>query len=280
MVKYCLDFGGLVNGNKFKLTTPIHLKVYGRPVFPVPARVQVLRRSLLIASLLTPQRATYASKLPLSVFYHQTDMPRSEKGKQFLGSRLLHATILTPGFRNRSPSPSLPQCVTGTEFVTRVFARQTVQLGFIPPPDISEHEIAEMNTAIPLANRAPSTTQAPPITKSPGASGGPSDNFNPQDNLYAAIGRLPISVVPATHTQQMGSVAYEGLKTVLQGLYDCSDMFLPLKTVAGGLLTIFRVVDVRGVEAWFMNCYFMNHFCGLDGVREQNGTRRFQGKGS
>jgi hypothetical protein len=139
----------------------------------------------------------------------------------------------------------LPQGVTGTEFATRVLARQTVQLGFILPPDMSEHQIAKMNTQIPsLANRSPSTTQVPPITESP-ASGGPSDNFNLQDNIYAAIGGLPITVVPAAQTQQMTSAAYEGLKTVLQGLYDCSDMFLPLKTAAGGLLTIFRIVDVR-----------------------------------
>jgi hypothetical protein len=113
---------------------------------------------------------------------------------------------------------------------------------------MSEHEIAKINSPIPpIANRAPSTTQAPPITESP-ASGGPSDNLNLQDNIYAAIGGLPITVVPATQTQQMGSVAYEGLKTVLQGLYDCSDMFLPLKAAAGVLLTIFRIVDVRGFD--------------------------------
>ena len=90
------------------------------------------------------------------------------------------------------------------------------------------------------------------------------------NNAYATIGGLPTTTVDPT----VGSVVYEGLKTVLQGLYDCSDMFLPLKTTAGALLTIFRIVDVRGFEAWFMNCYLMNNFCGLDGVREQNGTRR------
>ena len=194
------------------------------------------------------QRATYASKPPFCVLYQKTDMLPSEKGKKSLRSRLLHATIPTSGFRNRSPSPSLSQRVTSTEFATRVFARQTAQLGFIPPPDMSEHQIANLNTSVPLANRAPSTDQAPSITESP-ASDGRSDNFNLQDNLYAAIGGLPITVVPATQIHQMGSAAYEGLKTVLQGLYDCSDMFLPLKTAAGGLLTIFRIVDVRVFEA-------------------------------
>jgi hypothetical protein len=126
-----------------------------------------------------------------------------------------------------------------------------------------EHEIAKMNTPIPsLENCAPSTTQALPRIEPP-VNDRPFDNSNPQDNLYAAIGGLPTAVVPATQTQQIGSVAYEGLKTVLQGLYDCSDMFLPLKTAAGVLLTIFRIVDVRGFEIWFMNCYLMNYSCGL-----------------
>ena len=70
------------------------------------------------------------------------------------------------------------------------------------------------------------------------------------DNAYTAIVEVPATTVDPT----MGSVVYEGLKTVLQGLYDCSDMFLPLKAAAGSLLTIFKIVDVRGFEIWFMNC--------------------------
>jgi len=70
------------------------------------------------------------------------------------------------------------------------------------------------------------------------------------DNTYTAIVGLPANLVDPT----VGSVVYEGLKTVLQGLYDCSDMFLPLKTTAGSLLTIFKIVDVCGFETWFMNC--------------------------
>ena len=54
-------------------------------------------------------------------------------------------------------------------------------------------------------------------------------------------------VVPPLQSQRrVGSAAYEGLKTVLQGLYDCSDMFLPLKAAAGGLLTVIKIIDVRG----------------------------------
>ena len=100
-----------------------------------------------------------------------------------------------------------------------------------------EDEIAKR----PLASHAPSTTQALPRTESP-ASGGPLNDSSSQDNLYAAIGRIPTT---ATQTQQIGSVAYEGLKTALQGLYDCSDMLLPLKAASGVMLTIIKVFDVR-----------------------------------
>jgi len=93
------------------------------------------------------------------------------------------------------------------------------------------------------ANHPPSAIQAPPGTEStPNAP--PFDGSKPQDNPYEAIG----GVMPPSQSQMqaVGSVAYEGLKTVLQGLYDCSDMFLPLKTVAGGLLTVIKIIDVRG----------------------------------
>jgi len=69
------------------------------------------------------------------------------------------------------------------------------------------------------------------------------------DNAYAAIVGSPAT----TDDPTTGSVVYEGLKTVLQGLYDCSDMFLPLKAAAGGLLTIFKIIDVCRFEIWFMN---------------------------
>jgi hypothetical protein len=42
-----------------------------------------------------------------------------------------------------------------------------------------------------------------------------------------------------------GSTAYEGLKTAIQGIYDCSGIFQPLQSAAGVLLTISKVVDVH-----------------------------------
>lgn len=75
-----------------------------------------------------------------------------------------------------------------------------------------------------------------------------SGNLPPQDNPYLPIGRPSDGVVEAKtgvgQAKVVGSVVYEGLKTVVKGLYDCSDIFLPLKTAAGGILTIINFVEV------------------------------------
>jgi len=75
-----------------------------------------------------------------------------------------------------------------------------------------------------------------------------SGDLAPQNDDYLAIGGLPAVVFdPETRLQQakvVGNVVYEGFKTVVEGLYDCSDMFLPLKTAAGGILTIIKFVEV------------------------------------
>ena len=78
---------------------------------------------------------------------------------------------------------------------------------------------------------------------------------------------LPTTTVDPT----VGSLVYEGLKTVLQGLFDCSDMFLPLKTATGGLLTVFKIVDVRGSEVWFHELLFNELFLR---ARRCQGTKR------
>ena len=100
-----------------------------------------------------------------------------------------------------------------------------------------------------------------------------SGNLAPQNNAYLAIGGLPAVVVDpetTTRVQQakaVGSVVYEGFKTVLKGLYDCSDMFLPLKTAAGGILTIIEFVEVF-VLVYNNNNLFMAYSCGSDRVGE------------
>ena len=75
-----------------------------------------------------------------------------------------------------------------------------------------------------------------------------SGNLSPQNNPYQATGGLPAVVDdPKTRAQQakaVGSVVYEGLKRVLQGINDCSDMCPPLKTATGVFLTIIGIVEV------------------------------------
>ena len=59
--------------------------------------------------------------------------------------------------------------------------------------------------------------------------------------------------------KEWGSTAYEGLKTAIQGIYDCSGIFPPLQTTAGVLLTISKVVDVRA-GALRVNMLLTFHF--------------------
>ena len=78
----------------------------------------------------------------------------------------------------------------------------------------------------------------------------PAPQVNPQGTEYTAILELsPTPSGPLTWDHRMkayGSTAYEGLKTAIQGVYDCSSTFPPLQSAAGVLLTICKVVDVRG----------------------------------
>ena len=78
----------------------------------------------------------------------------------------------------------------------------------------------------------------------------PVPQVNPQGTEYMAILELsPTPSGPLTWEHRMkarGSNAYEGLKTTIQGVYDCSSIFPPLQTAAGVLLTICKVFDVSG----------------------------------
>ncbi|KAF5324287.1 hypothetical protein D9619_011432 [Psilocybe cf. subviscida] len=68
-----------------------------------------------------------------------------------------------------------------------------------------------------------------------------------QADAYVAIGGRPAVVTnPDTGVQQakaVGEALYEGLKEVVDALYDCSDIFLPLKTAAGVFRTITKFVE-------------------------------------
>ena len=87
----------------------------------------------------------------------------------------------------------------------------------------------------------------------------------PQNNDYLAIGGLPAAVVdPKTSVQQakaVGSVGYEGLKTIVQGLDRCSNMCPPLKTAVGVFLTIIGIVEVC-VLVYNNDNLFIDYSCG------------------
>jgi len=88
----------------------------------------------------------------------------------------------------------------------------------------------------------------PPVTEST-ARNIHSKNSLLQDHAYAAIGGISTTTaVPETWIQwaKAGSIAYEGVKLVLQGLSDSAGMCPPLKTAVAGLLTIIKLVDVCG----------------------------------
>ncbi|KAJ7201159.1 hypothetical protein GGX14DRAFT_465982 [Mycena pura] len=73
----------------------------------------------------------------------------------------------------------------------------------------------------------------------------------PVQNPYLAVGsRDPVHPGPLTHKQHVhegAGTVLEGLRTVFQALYDCSDVFPPLKTATAVFLSIFKNVDtVRG----------------------------------
>jgi len=113
------------------------------------------------------------------------------------------------------------------------------------------------------------------------ATGLNSGDLPPQNNNYLAISGFPAVVVdPETRVRQakaVGSVVYEGLKTVLQGLNDCSNMCPPLRTAVGMFLTIIKFVEVC-VLVYNNNNSFIVYSCGPDRVGEQEGTRRPQSK--
>ena len=116
-------------------------------------------------------------------------------------------------------------------------------------PRNSTSSAPQVNAQSPQA--AQSVTPDKPIASiSPSNSATTAPQVNPQSTEYMAIlGLSTTSSGPLTWEHRMkdwGSTAYEGLKTVIQGVYDCSGIFPPLQTTAGVLLTISKAVDVRG----------------------------------
>ena len=123
-------------------------------------------------------------------------------------------------------------------------------------------------------SRSPSYQGAPPRNTSASTSASPTNSTTsaPQVNHYTAI--LELSTTPSgslTWEHQMkewGSTAYEGLKTAIQGIYDCSGIFPPLQTTAGVLLTISKAVDVSGSVCSTCKCVINISFCPSESFSE------------
>ena len=116
-------------------------------------------------------------------------------------------------------------------------------------PRNSTSSAPQVNPQSPQA--AQSVTPDKPIASiSPSDSATTAPQVNPQGTEYTAILELPTTPSdPLTWEHRMkdwGSTAYEGLKMAIQGIYDFSGSFPPLHATAGALLTISKVVDVRG----------------------------------
>jgi hypothetical protein len=113
-------------------------------------------------------------------------------------------------------------------------------------------------------------TTKPPAVIGSIAVGTPFRDLAPQDIHYTAIGGLPTTVVvPETafeKTKAMAATVYEGLKTVVEGLYSCSDMFLPLKAASGAFLKIIKTAEVSGPCTTRVHYSFIVCSCGPDCV--------------
>ena len=204
-------------------------------------------------------------------------------GKQSKKSRLLRPIkdLFSKSFsRPPSPSPSHQgtQSVTPDNAIASISALPTNSATSASQVNPQSHQEARSVTAdnaiasIPVlsTNSTTSTTSTPqekpqspqetqPVTPdvatasistSPMKSSTPAHQVNPQGTEYTAILELsPKPSGPLTREHRMkafGNTAYEGLKTAIQGVHDCSGMFPPLQTTAGVLLTICKVVDVGG----------------------------------
>ena len=158
------------------------------------------------------------------------------------GKKSKKARLLRPFkslFSSRSPSHQGAQSGTSDNAIASISTSSTNIATSAP----------QVNPQSPQG--AQSVTPDKPIDSiSPSNSATTAPQVNPQGTEYAAI--LELSTTPSGplslehRMKDWGSTAYEGLKTVIQGVYDCSGIFPPLQSTAGVLLTISKAVDVRG----------------------------------
>ena len=120
--------------------------------------------------------------------------------------------------------------------------------------------------SVPPHNATTSISAPPPNTATS------AHQVNPQDTEYTTfvgLSTTPFGPLSWEHRmKEWGSTAYEGLKTAIQGIYDCSGSFPPLQTTAGVLLTISKVVDVRGPMCYTCKYIIDVSFCPSEGFSE------------
>ena len=161
------------------------------------------------------------------------EMSNQPPGKQSKKSSLLRPFKGLLSRRSRSPSSQGTQSVTPRNASSSISAASATQDDPQAPPPQS------VTSHIASASKSPSATNY--ATSAP--------QINPEGTEYTAILELSTTSGSLSWEHQMkewGSTAYEGLKMAIQGIYDCSGIFPPLQAAAGVLLTISKVVDVRG----------------------------------
>ena len=229
---------------------------------------------------LSAECSKHATTCQCSSSYLNIDMSDrpSTSGKRSKSRLLRPINDLFSKSFSRSPSPSPShqgtQSVTPNNAIASASALPTNCASSASQVNPQSHEAQSVTADNPIAsitvssaNSTTSTHQVnpqspqgtPPITPdtvtastsaSRVKSATPVPQVNPQGTEYMAILELsPTPSGPLTWDHRMkarGSTAYEGLKTAIQGVYDCSAIFPPLHTTAGVLLTICKVVDVSG----------------------------------
>jgi hypothetical protein len=182
-------------------------------------------------------------------------MPRSSQGGKARKWRWLGPVADGLSKLRNHSSSQVAQSVSGAQQATGSLTSQFPQISTLGQP------------------ASPDCT--PDVSAPIAASSVPSGKPNPLHNEYVAIGGLAATPPgPPTRGQRMkeaGSTVYAGLTTIVQGLYDCSDMFLPLKTAAGVFLTISNITDVRKTYVNYVETNFHNLFPVHRGCRQ---TRR------
>ena len=189
-------------------------------------------------------------------------MSHPPPGKQSKNSRLLRP-IKGLFSRLRSPSPS--QSVTPLNATASISSSPTnaaSQASYQGAQSVIPHNATasistsaanDATSAPQVSYRAQSVTphnEKASISASPTIGATSAAQAIPQGTEYTAILDLPTTPsTPLTWEHRMkecGSTAYEGLKMAIQEIYNFSGSFPPLQTTAGVLLTISKLVDVRG----------------------------------